>query len=219
MKIAVILLAGGKGTRMQSEIPKQFLSLKNLPVAQYSLNVFSAMSEISEIVFVSEPEYRHHIQGNVKFALPGPRRQDSVYNGFQAVSKDVRLVLVHDAARPFINRDMVKRLIEATIEHGAAVTAKKVRYTVKEGDDFVENTLDRERIWEIQTPQGLRYDILKEGFEMVNIIHHTVTDDGALAEIAGYNPKLVEGDYANFKITTPDDLIMAQYFVDRYAQS
>lgn len=218
MAISVILLAGGVGTRMQSKLPKQFLSLKNRPIAHYSLNVFLSMPEVVEIVVVCAPEYRSiFTHDKIIFALPGLRRQDSVFNGLEKISSQENLVCIHDSARPLIDLSLVQRVCRAAEEHGAAVCGVPIKHTIKEVDKlgFVQATPDRSRYWEIQTPQVIRAHLLRRGFDLARQTHLTVTDDAALVELLGKPVKLVEGSYLNIKITTSDDLHTAESLLNR----
>ena len=202
---------------MQSEVPKQYMLLNSKPIAQYSLDVFIGMEEISEIIIVSEPEFRHFFQFDeselIKFALPGLRRQDSVYNGLKAVAEEADIICIHDSARPFIDESLVRRVLLAGIEHGAATVGMPVKFTIKEADSgtFVAKTPDRTKMWEIQTPQVLEKSLLEKGFEQAIKLGKTVTDDVMLAEGLDHPVKLVEGSYRNVKITTPEDLLFAQH--------
>lgn len=217
---SLILLAGGTGTRMKSETPKQFLPLRSKPIALHSLDVFLAMPETAEIIIVCAPEHRHHFNGypKVKWALPGPRRQDSVYNGLQQVDPAIPYVCVHDCCRPFITVDMVERVFDAAQSFGASAAAMPLRYTVKEIDasGLVVKTPDRSFFWEIQTPQIVATNILSEGFNKAISENLTVTDDTSLAELVGSPVKLVEGAYSNIKITTPDDLPVANTLAETH---
>lgn len=218
--VTVILLAGGVGSRMQSKVPKQYLSLKNKPVALHSFELFMSLPEVAEIVVVSAPEYRSLFQQinpeiMLTFAMPGERRQDSVYSGLCAMKSQPQYVCVHDSARPCISAPLVRRVIDAAREHGAATSGMPIKFTVKEcnGHHFVTNTPDRSHIWEIQTPQVIRADWLREGFQYALKHNLTVTDDVSLVELVNKTVKLVEGSYANLKITTPDDLILSEYLI------
>lgn len=215
-KISVILLAGGLGSRMQTQIPKQYLPLKNKPVALYSFEVFLQLPEIEEIVVVCTEEYRHLFSATTKritFAIPGERRQDSVFNGLQAIHKDSEFVCIHDSARPHITPDLVRRVLDAGLLYGAATVGMPAKNTIKECNEFafVKHTPDRSRIWEIQTPQVLRASLLREGFKQVAKKNLTVTDDVSIVEHLKYPVKIVEGDSRNLKITTPEDLLIAEY--------
>lgn len=220
--IGVILVAGGTGGRMQSPIPKQFLPLKEKPVVLHSFELFMSLHEVVEIVVVCLPEYRPvFTQINpaiaLSFALPGTRRQDSVYNGLQALGAESALVCVHDSARPCITQPLVQRVISAAREHGAATAGMPVKFTVKEcnHNQFVTNTPDRSFFWEIQTPQVIKRTLLDQGFAHAHQHQSHVTDDVSLVELLNLPVKLVEGCYTNLKITTPDDLVMSDYFLNK----
>ncbi|MEI8365836.1 MAG: 2-C-methyl-D-erythritol 4-phosphate cytidylyltransferase [Parachlamydiaceae bacterium] len=217
---SAILLAGGIGSRMHTSSPKQFLSLGGKPIVRYSFDLFLEMPEIAEIVVVCDPAYRvffESVTSNkpIHFALPGTRRQDSLYHGLQAATLSHELICVHDAARPLIDREIVLRVLEAGERWGAATAGMPVKFTVKQSTphNFVASTPDRSHLWEIQTPQVLRRDILEEGFCYAQQHGITVTDDVSLAELLGKEVKLVEGSYTNLKITTASDLIVAGHLI------
>ncbi len=221
-KIGAILLAGGVGSRMGMPLPKQFMLLNGKPIAQHCLDVFASMPEIIEIVIVCAPEYCHmfdltDLQAKLSFAMPGNRRQDSVYNGLQELSLNPALVSVHDTARPLITTSLVQRIADAADKHGAATAALPVKFTVKESDDFgfVICTPDRSTLWEIQTPQIMRLSLLQAGFANAHLKDLTVTDDVSLVELMGLPVQLIEGCHRNLKITTPEDLVIAQALCGR----
>jgi 2-C-methyl-D-erythritol 4-phosphate cytidylyltransferase len=218
--VTVILLAGGTGNRMKISTPKQFLMIHGKPVSHYSFEIFMAMPEIKEIVVVAQPEYRplfeqinHEIP--LSFALPGARRQDSVFNGLQSIKNPGELICIHDAARPAITVSLVKRVLEAAKAFGAAAPGMPIKFTVKMSNQngFVEHTPDRSVMWEIQTPQVIRYPLLVEGFQYINHTGQIVTDDVSLVELLQKPVKIVEGNNINVKITTPDDLINIERFL------
>jgi 2-C-methyl-D-erythritol 4-phosphate cytidylyltransferase len=217
----VVFLAGGVGTRMGSPIPKQYLAVHNKPLALYSFEVLTSMPEVEEIIVVSEPQYHEIFLNNVeskgihlKFASPGMRRQDSVFNAIQLLQGNP-LVCVHDSARPMIDPHIVRKVVEAAANYDAAVVAVKARSTIKICDtaQFAVHTPDRATLWEIQTPQVIRLDLLKEGFINAHEKQLSVTDDASLVEALGKSVKIVEGSYKNIKVTTPEDLI----FIEQYA--
>lgn len=215
MKTAAILLAGGLGTRMGALLPKQFLPLRGKPIALYSFELFQKIPLIDELIVVCAPEYRSlfaHTAVPVKFALPGERRQDSVWNGFEKVSRGIELICVHDSARPLIDQQIVTQVLQEASLHGAAVVAVPLKSTIKESKagGFVSRTLDRKLLWEIQTPQVARREFLEQGFKIAREENLTVTDDVSLVELLRKDVKLVTGSYANIKITTPDDLHVAE---------
>lgn len=216
-----ILLAGGEGSRMGGPVPKQYLPLKGKVVARYSFDLLLASPTIDAVVVVCTEQYRNffvtHSDKPVSFALPGQQRQDSVYSGLQQVSASTQIVVVHDAARPLITEHMLEQVVAEAEQHGAATTGMPVIPTVKLASDngFVEQTLDRDRVWEIQTPQAVRCDIMRLGFLKAQDSQLTVTDDVSLAELVGHPVKLVRGTYSNLKITTPTDLAVAETLVRR----
>jgi 2-C-methyl-D-erythritol 4-phosphate cytidylyltransferase len=209
MKTSVIFLAGGVGARMGGDIPKQFLTVRGKTIASLSLDVFLSMPQACvEVIVVCQEQYEHYFCDDVIFARPGKLRQESVFNGLQKVSKDADFVCIHDSARPNIDNGIVLRTLEAAKQYGAAVAGVSIDYTIKEvdGECFVKQTLDRSKIWEIQTPQIIRYDLLCEGFDKVNRENIIVTDDVSIVEFLEKPVKVVEGSRKNIKITTPEDL-------------
>lgn len=218
MKISMILLAGGIGSRMGSEIPKQFLPLHDKPVALHSLHVMLQLSQVVEIIVVCPPTYHSLFSGlPVRFALPGQQRQDSVYNGLQHVSPHTDWVAIHDAARPFITTHLVQKLFDEGQGVGAASLAVPAKNTLKEAqkDQKVARTLDRSLVWEIQTPQLLKKDVLHAGFAYAHAHQTTVTDDVSLAEIIGHPVHLTLGCYQNIKLTTPEDWVFAEWLMHK----
>ncbi len=215
--ISVILLAGGKGMRMGNSTPKQFLSLYGKPLVLHSFFLFAKFPGIREIIVICEEQYRSLFptmqSPAIHFADPGVRRQDSVWNGFSKVARESQLICIHDCARPFLSMDDCRAVIEEGWKHGAAVLATPVKNTIKASteDGFVENTLNRSFLWDIQTPQVIIPEWLREGFKRAKELDDcTVTDDVSLVELLGYPVKLVKGSDSNFKITTPTDLSLAE---------
>ena len=211
MNVSLILLAGGSGSRMGSSIPKQFININGKMLANYSLDVFLSIEAIDEIVIVCASCYQSYFQASkktFKFALPGLRRQDSVFNGLQCVSTSADLVCIHDAARPYISTQIVKDVLQAADQYGAAALGMPMKNTVKQisSDNFVVKTVDRSELWEIQTPQVIKHNLLKEGFNIAYNKDLTVTDDVALVELLEAPVKIVKGSYKNIKVTNPDDL-------------
>jgi 2-C-methyl-D-erythritol 4-phosphate cytidylyltransferase len=215
--VSVILVAGGSGTRMKMATPKQFLILNDKVIINYSLDLFMEIDDVKEIIVVCAQEYRHLVKAQfprkpIKFAAPGIRRQDSVYNGFKHMDPQNGLACIHDSARPLVSKEMIEKVIHAGASFGAATAAVPLKFTIKETDEsqLVVQTPDRSKLWEIQTPQTVRHELLIKGFEYANRHNLTVTDDVSLVEHLGLPVKLVEGCYKNLKITTPEDLQTAE---------
>uniref|UniRef100_A0A7S0R766 2-C-methyl-D-erythritol 4-phosphate cytidylyltransferase, chloroplastic n=1 Tax=Chlamydomonas leiostraca TaxID=1034604 RepID=A0A7S0R766_9CHLO len=225
--VSVILLAGGVGKRMGASIPKQYLDLKGQPIATYSLQTFAHMKEVCEVVIVCDPSWRDVFQKVIptlpkhitfKWALPGAERQDSVYNGLQEVKPDSQLVAVHDSARPLVTAADARRCFQDGWQVGAAVLGVAVKPTIKEVDasGLVVKTLQRAKLWEVQTPQVIRTQLLRDGFSLVKAQGLEVTDDVSIIEAMGKPVRITSGAYTNIKVTTPDDMSVAEKFLDEH---
>ncbi|XP_060167511.1 2-C-methyl-D-erythritol 4-phosphate cytidylyltransferase, chloroplastic-like [Lycium barbarum] len=217
--VSVILLAGGKGKRMGASMPKQYLPLLGQPIALYSFYTFSRMPQVKEIIVVCDPSYKdifedakENIQVDLKFALPGKERQDSVYSGLQEVDSNSKLACIHDSARPLVLTEDVEKVLKDGWLVGAAVLGVPAKATIKEAnsESFVVKTLDRKTLWEMQTPQVIKPELLKKGFELVNRGGLEVTDDVSIVEHLKHPVYITEGSYTNIKVTTPDDMLLAE---------
>jgi 2-C-methyl-D-erythritol 4-phosphate cytidylyltransferase len=213
---SLIFLAGGQGTRMGGTIAKQFRPLLGKPLALYSLEIFSRLAEIDEIIIVCNPSYHSLFlpaSKPVRFAAPGNRRQDSVYNGLMAVSEQADLICVHDSARPFIEKERVLALLDAADCFGAAALAIPVSSTIKQADRklCIQRTISRDELWEVQTPQAIRRSLFLKAYEYAKTHQIEATDDLSLIEALGKPAFLVQGSELNFKITTPFDWALAEY--------
>ncbi|KAI7729439.1 hypothetical protein M8C21_003710 [Ambrosia artemisiifolia] len=217
--VSVVLLAGGMGKRMGASMPKQYLPLLGQPIALYSFYTFSRMPQVKEIVVVCDPSYqdifedaREKINVDLKFALPGKERQDSVYSGLQTIDLASELVCIHDSARPLVTSSDVEKVLNDALRVGASVLGVPAKATIKEGnsESFVVKTLDRKTLWEMQTPQVIKPELLKKGFELVNREGLEVTDDVSIVEHLKHPVYITQGSYTNIKVTTPDDLLLAE---------
>jgi len=152
----------------------------------------------------------------VAFAAPGKERQDSVFNGLEKISQEASLVCVHDAARPLVTTEAISNVLRDGAAHGAAVLGVPMKATVKESNDgeFVSKTIPRTSLWEIQTPQVIKPEILRAGFEQVRKDGVEVTDDASIVEHLGLPVKLTMGEYTNIKLTTPEDMDVAEGILD-----
>jgi 2-C-methyl-D-erythritol 4-phosphate cytidylyltransferase len=220
MKVSAIIPAAGQGTRMGSSTPKQFLLLQGKPILHHTLRAFEASGQVDSVILVvPEKDFpaakKEWLQGYdivTKIVIGGKERQDSVYNGFQALDCDTDVVLVHDGVRPFVDGDMIKRAIDAAKNFGAAITAVPVNDTIKlaDAEGFVEKTVDRNGLWRIQTPQAFQYAVLKDAFQKAVQDSYYGTDEGSLLEYAGKKVKIIEGSEMNIKITRQEDLILGE---------
>jgi 2-C-methyl-D-erythritol 4-phosphate cytidylyltransferase len=215
--VTLVLLAGGVGKRMGANMPKQYLPLLDVPIAVYSLRKFATMEEVGEIVVVCNEDYdevftKEKIEKPISIARPGAERQDSVFNGISKARKEAKLLAIHDSARPLTDLDDARRCFEDGAKHGAAVLAVKCKATIKQAneDGSIDKTLDRNLLWEMQTPQVIEPNLLKEGFQFVKENGLEVTDDVSVVEHLGKRVQITEGSYYNIKVTTPEDMFIAE---------
>jgi len=220
-KIAVIIAAAGSGNRMGSGIPKQYLEILGKPVLTRAVEAFTENAFIDEIYIVVSRDYEEHCRkeyiGKECFAkvkqivCGGAERQDSVFAALSVIPAEVDFVLVHDGARPFITDTVIDALVESTARHGAAVAAVPVKDTVKSAVNGVfSETLDRSRLYSIQTPQGFDRRLLLTAYGKAFAENFYGTDDAVLVEKMGEKVYLVKGDYNNIKITTKEDIAMGE---------
>ncbi len=215
---SLILLAGGKGHRFGAKVPKQFLIFNGKALARHSFDLFVTIKEIREIIIVCPTAYRSYFptSPNIKFATPGKERQDSLENGFHQLSSKTNFILTHDAARPLIRKAEVLALMQEGIKTGAATLGTKVTSTIKSTcpEGTVTKTLERSSLWNIQTPQLLKYSLLKEGLQLLKTKPHTLTDDVSIAELLNHPVQIIEGRDDNLKVTTPADLTLLKMYHD-----
>ena len=211
------MVAAGKGTRMGPKIDKLFLELNGCPVVAHTWRVLDAVPEIDELLIVVREGLEssfvdlaeeHKFTKRFRLVAGGPERQDSVWNGLEALSPDAQIVVIQDAARPCTSQDLIHATILAAREMGAAVAACPVTDTIKESDggQLIARTLDRARLWAVQTPQTFRVDIIRRALAEVRKKSLLVTDDTAACELIGQPVKLVLGTQPNPKVTRSEDL-------------
>ncbi len=217
---SAIIVAAGRSERMGGKTDKAFLSLGSQPVLAYSLRVFQECSDIDAIVLVVRRDQQVAAKGMVKLfgvskvrsiVAGGAMRQASVEQGMQALDPDTRIVCVHDAARPCVTSALIQETIRSAKRYGSGVAATRITDTVKQVDrgQVVTSTLNRERIWTVQTPQTFRFELLRAAFDALAESGDTVTDEASALERLGEEVRLVPTKYPNLKITTADDLPVA----------
>ena len=222
----VIVLAAGQGKRMHSKIQKQFLEIQGYPVLYYSLRCFQESPLIQDIILVTGEDALSYCKEEIvkKYGFTkvsnviagGKERYDSVYAGLCAC-KDCRYVLIHDGARPFITEEIIERGLEKAKETGACVVGMPSKDTIKlsDAEGYVKETPDRKCVWTIQTPQIFSYALIREAHDSIRKKDMSkITDDAMVIEQeTGVKVALAEGSYQNIKITTPEDLYIAEAFL------
>ena len=234
LNVSIILAAAGLSVRMGGDVKKPYLPIKGRPIIQYAVENFLGVSGVRQLILVvGAPEleevrdelgrkYNDNEHGvGLKIVPGGRRRQDSIYQGLKNVDPQAEIVLVHDAVRPIVTREMIESVIDRANASGAAILAVPVNATVKEvegvgggeGADVekrIVRTVDRGRLWLAQTPQGFRRDILQRAYDALIEEDAEVTDDAQAVERLGHPVEIVPGSHTNIKITTPDDLPIAE---------
>lgn len=223
--VSVIIAAAGMSNRMGSKINKQFLAIGNKPILAHSIEKFEKCKHIDEIILVAKEEEVEYCRKEIikRFGFKkvtniikgGKERQDSVYNGLLAVNEKADIVLTHDGARPFIKIESIENGIAGVIAHGACVIGVPVKDTIKAVTplDEVHHTPKRSLLWAAQTPQCFWVPLLKKAYEVANQECIVGTDDSSLVEKMGHPIKMIMGSYDNIKITTPEDLIIAESLI------
>lgn len=225
-KCVAVVLAAGKGKRMGSDVPKQYIELDHKPVVYYSLNIFQKSEVIDEIILVTGKDEIEYCRTNIvfKYGLSkvtniiegGKERYDSVAKALERIC-ECDFVFIHDGARPFIEEEIISKLYQVVMEHKACVVGVKTKDTVKiaNQDGWIANTPDRNLLWNVQTPQVFEYRLIKAAYEkLIKNGCENVTDDAMVVEnMLQQKVKLVEGNDHNIKVTTPFDLLIANAFI------
>lgn len=220
--LGAVIAAAGKGTRMHTEESKQYLLLNGKPILAHTLEVFERADEVSAVVVVAGTDDIDRCRGYIEeyglakiqaVVAGGKERQLSVYEGLKRL--DTEWVVVHDGVRPFVTVQDIVQCWWTAMVYGSAVTAVPVKDTIKIADEsgMVRNTPERKSLWTIQTPQAFRRVDLMAAHERAMQEGYFGTDDAALAERSGMPVKIVEGNYDNIKITTPEDLLWAEFML------
>ena len=215
-EIVAVILAGGKGSRMNENTPKQFLDLNGKPLLYYSLKAFENCNKVDKIILVLPKEYieyfRTCVQNKYNFKIDkivcaGSRRQDSVYNALKEI-KNCDICLIHDSARPCITNQMILDGIKYAKLYKAAAPCVPVKDTIKicSKEGYIEGSLDRNKLVAMQTPQCFDFDLIKQGHKKLQKENIEVTDDTSIMELLKQNVYLYNGSYSNVKITTKEDL-------------
>ncbi|MCF6248673.1 MAG: 2-C-methyl-D-erythritol 4-phosphate cytidylyltransferase [Desulfobacula sp.] len=223
-----IIVAGGKGLRMSADIKKQYLKLGDIPILTKTLMVFNKCTFIDHVILVVPKEDKSYcrqwildpfnIGKSVFLTEGGNERQDSVFKGLKAVNAQMNssretIVLIHDGVRPFISEKLIETCIENAIIDGACVPGIKIAETIKkvDKDDLIQKTIMRKNLYTAQTPQGFKFSLLFRAHKHAREISFTATDDASLVEALGERVRIIDGLKNNIKITTPEDLVYAEY--------
>lgn len=224
-RCCVIIVAGGKGNRMGSGEVKQFINLNNKPILAHTIDKFEENKNINDIIIVIGKDQKEYCKSNiiqrykykkvVALIEGGQERQDSVYNGLKSVNKNTDIVLIHDGVRPFIEQREIDTIIYTAVKKHACVLAVPVKDTIKlvNKDGIIESTLERNKLWAMQTPQVFKYDILMNAYLNAYNNNLLATDDASLVEELGEKVQVVEGNYKNIKITTKEDLEYCKFLM------
>lgn len=227
MKVSAVLVGAGLGLRMGGTVKKPFLHIHGKPIFLHTIERFSQISKINEIIFVTgesdiktlREQWQTELDNcGVKKIVPGgKRRQDSVYHGLCHTEPDTGIVLIHDVVRPLVRKEHIEAVIGKAAEFHAAILAAPMKATVKEaGDNFrIRRTVPRSNLWMAQTPQGFEKKLIENVFEQLKNTETEFTDDAEMAEKLGYPVYIVPGTDENIKITTPEDIRIAEALLTR----
>ena len=210
-----VIVAAGKGKRMGTDISKQFLPLGGKEILSHTVEVFESAENIRDIVLVTGMDSLQDVkdmaqeygwQKVISVVAGGKERQDSVWNGLQEVSEDTEIVLIHDGVRPFVTEEILNRSIDTALEMGGCVAGAPAKDTIKvcNHENIAIDTPDRNTLWQIQTPQTFRKDLILKAYAQAKADGFIGTDDASMAEYCGYPVKVIMGSYRNIKITTTE---------------
>lgn len=222
MKSVAIIAAGGFGKRMNSDVPKQYLLLSGKPILAHTLAKFENALSIDKVILVVPLHEKDYVRREIvtKYGITkvtdivggGKERQDSVRNGIECLERDVDIVVIHDGARPFVRTEQIDSAVRMAREKGAVTLGVPAKDTVKRVTDegVVRDTLERDEIWLTQTPQVFTREIIEAAYKRADEGGYRATDDSCLVEMTGREVRMIRGSYDNIKITTKEDLILAE---------
>jgi 2-C-methyl-D-erythritol 4-phosphate cytidylyltransferase len=228
MKTVAIIPAGGSGKRMESDVSKQYLLLKGIPILAHTLRAFQAPAIVNDIFLVIPPQDLQYVQEKIidcygiskarQILSGGKERQDSVKNGLDAVDKSYDIVLVHDGVRPFVSLKLIEQVIQEALENSAVAVGIPVSDTVKtvNRDGWVQKTLKRTGLWLTQTPQAFRRETIKQAYQAAYRDDFYGTDDASLVVRIGVKVKMIVGSRENIKITTMEDMTMGEHIMKKW---
>ena len=222
MGFTTIIPAAGQGKRMGAEINKLFLEINGETIIRRTVSVFQEIEECEQIFIAEHPEEVHLMEAHLKDfnkvagVFPGGKERQHSINEVLKVLIDTEVVMVHDGARPFITQEKVKQLYQETLKNNAVILAVQAKDTIKKViDGVVEETYDRSTLWQVQTPQSFSRHVILKAYNLAEEHDFVGTDDASLIERAGYKVHITNGDYDNIKITTHEDLIIADSILER----
>lgn len=221
----VIIVAAGSGSRMNTNINKQFIKLNDKEIIAHTIEKFYNNKNINDIVIVIKEDEAEFFKKeildkyrfkNIKIAYGGKERQDSVYSGIKLLDKSCKYVLIHDGARPFVDEDIINRSLDEVKVFKSIVVGVPVKDTIKvvNNNNSVVDTPNRSTLWSVQTPQTFDYNIIKRAYEDAFDNNFYGTDDAMLVERIGYTIKMIYGSYNNIKVTTPEDIIIGTQIIN-----
>lgn len=232
-RIGAVILAGGRGSRMHSDIQKQYMLLDGRPLIAYALEAFER-SCADDLVLVTGAGEAEFVQKEIlpplgltklrSIVTGGKERYHSVYEGLKAL-RNCDYVLIHDGARPLVTEAVISRAVQAAVQNDACVVGMPVKDTIKVADahGFAESTPERSLLWQVQTPQAFAYPLVRGAYDRLmadETLQKGITDDAMVVEhLSGTKVRLVEGSYENLKVTTPEDLVLAEALLKKRAAS
>lgn len=228
-KISLIIAAAGSGSRMKADKNKILLDLDGKLVIERTLDRFSKIKEVVQLIVVAKEDEIEELKNivnsysflDIRVVSGGKTRQESITCGLNEVTRDSDYVIVHDAARPFVKEEYIKGAISMAKEHGGCGVGVRVKDTLKKvgADGMILETVDRSVVWQIQTPQIFKVDLIKEAYRYASETNYVGTDDCSLVEHLGKKIAMFEGDYENIKLTTKEDMEYAKFMLRRGEKS